>query len=450
MLEVPILDELSGYEFEDVMEDVFRNLGYQNVRQSQKSGDEGRDILMEETIDGRRRGVVVECKHQQTVGRPVVQKLHSAVSTYDYDGPKRGIIATTGRFTDQAIEYTKKLRRNGQNNTVELMDGSELRDVADEIGLDLYNGRIEILCDRTLRPIDPASSLDAPVEEAFQSVKNFDTTNLPTTNSSVTFEPVLSIRANTNAVFETTVGVVHRVHESDDLVVRAERGRPSLMEQSITQLVGDGRRHTVKTENARIRDSFDDISTKRFGKTETEYKDWMVRRLQSKYTETVEYTGDNNVTYTKECEPNLSDISVDSISPVYLPRIDSNVTLQNYSYSLEYYASGSSRETTKNEINQCVHCSRDSWTKHTYCDNCGSINCFWHTRTERVEDDPVCTDCSTVERFALRKKYFYDEDNLETFREEYDEMGIHQKALENQPLLASIVVFLIVGILFVV
>jgi hypothetical protein len=27
-----VLDDLSGFEFEDVMEDVFRNLGYENVR----------------------------------------------------------------------------------------------------------------------------------------------------------------------------------------------------------------------------------------------------------------------------------------------------------------------------------------------------------------------------------------------------------------------------------
>ena len=27
-----VMDDLSGFEFEDVMEDVFRNLGYENVR----------------------------------------------------------------------------------------------------------------------------------------------------------------------------------------------------------------------------------------------------------------------------------------------------------------------------------------------------------------------------------------------------------------------------------
>jgi hypothetical protein len=31
-----VLDDLSGFEFEDLMEDVFRNLGYENVRQAER------------------------------------------------------------------------------------------------------------------------------------------------------------------------------------------------------------------------------------------------------------------------------------------------------------------------------------------------------------------------------------------------------------------------------
>ena len=97
-----VLDDLSGFEFEDVIEDVFRNLGYENVRQATKTADEGRDILMDEAVDGTRRAVVVECKHTNSVGRPVVQKLHSAIATFDFDGPKRGMVVTTGRFTGPA------------------------------------------------------------------------------------------------------------------------------------------------------------------------------------------------------------------------------------------------------------------------------------------------------------------------------------------------------------
>ena len=47
-----VLDDLSGFEFEDVMEDVFRNLGYENVRQADRTADEGRDVIMEEVSRG--------------------------------------------------------------------------------------------------------------------------------------------------------------------------------------------------------------------------------------------------------------------------------------------------------------------------------------------------------------------------------------------------------------
>ena len=87
MSEGAVLDELSGFAFEDVMEDVFRKVGYEDVRQAERVADEGRDILMKEVVDGTRRAIIVECKHTDSVGRPVVQKLHSAIATYNYEGP---------------------------------------------------------------------------------------------------------------------------------------------------------------------------------------------------------------------------------------------------------------------------------------------------------------------------------------------------------------------------
>ena len=61
------------------------------------------------------------------------------------------MVATTGRFTGPASEYADRLRQNGDSYPIELIDGEDLREIADEIGLDLYNARIEILCDETLR-----------------------------------------------------------------------------------------------------------------------------------------------------------------------------------------------------------------------------------------------------------------------------------------------------------
>ena len=444
-----VLDELSGFEFEDVMEDVFRNLGYENVRQADRVADEGRDILMEETIDGDRRAVIVECKHTASVGRPVVQKLHSAVATYEYDGPKRGMVATTGRFTGPAEEYTERLRANDDPHEIELLDGEDLREIADEIGLDLYNGRIEILCEETLRPTDPTRGVDAPIEDAFRPVENIDPDTLPDPEHWAVFEPYVRLRAEIQSVFETGAGVIHAIDLTDELVVRADRDGPDRAPRGVQRLVSDNLDAAIELDESTFEGIFSEISVERFGATETEYKEWGVDRLRQTHTTTVQYTGDNNVTYTKECEPNRSDILVQSIRPVYLPRIRSQVELGSYGYPYEYYAAGPSRQTIENGVERCKQCGDPDDTTYTYCANCSSVNCTEHIKTERLVGEPVCTGCAVTEQFFYSTKYFYDEGNLEQFRREYEAMPIHRKALENKPLVAGTVAVAVLFVLFV-
>ncbi len=445
-----LLDELSGFEFEDVMEDVFRNLGYENVRQAARVADEGRDILMEERVDGRRRAVVVECKHTDSVGRPVVQKLHSAVATHDYDGPKRGMVATTGRFTGPAREYARELTETGDPYPVELLDGDDLREFADRIGLDLYNGRIEILCDRTLRPYDPSRSVDAPVRAAVRDVENIDARALPEPEMEVDFLPVVCVRADVESVFETGAGVIHTIDERDEFVLGADRDGPRVLGRHRRRLVAANLDQRVELDEDRFEETFDAVDIRRFGRTETEYKQWAVDRVRDRYTTTVTYTGDNNVTYTRECEPTLSDISVQSITPVYLPRIRATVAPGEYTYRYAYDAAGPSRHTVENELHRCVQCGDESAETYTYCQNCGSVNCPEHVETERLVDDPVCTGCAVTGNFFFSTKYFYDEQNRAQFRTEYEQMPLHEKAMENRPLVAGVatvaVVFLFVAL----
>ena len=433
-----VLDDLSGFEFEDVMEDVFRNLGYENVRQADRVADEGRDILMEERVDGRLRAIVVECKHTDAVGRPVVQKLHSAVATHDYDGPARGMVVTTGRFTGPAEEYARNLRENDDPNPIELLDGDDLREIAEEVGLDLYNGRIEILCEETLRPTDPSRSPAYPAIDAFHDVKNLHAEAVPDPHTAATFVPFVRVQADVDSVFETSVGIIHRVHESDELVVRADRNGPTVPETGIQHLVAANYGQRVALDEDAFADEFDDLSQWRYGQTETEYKEWAVEQLRRAYTTTVSYTGDNNVTYTKECEPNVSDVSVQAIDPVYVPRIALTAELGEYTYPYEYYAAGPSRETVTDGVRRCVQCGETEATTYTYCENCGSINCPEHIETERLHGDPVCTGCAVTESFFYSTNYFYSEENLEAFRTEYERMGPHEKAMENRPLAAAL------------
>jgi len=444
-----LLDDLSGFEFEDLMEDVFRNLGYENVRQSTKTGDEGRDIVMEEVLDGQRQAVVVECKHTDSVGRPVVQKLHSAVATHDYDGPKRGIVVTTGTFTGPAEGYAAQLRTNGDPHPIELLDGTDLREFGEEIGLDLYNGRIEILCDETLRPYDPSRGVRAPVEDAVREVENLDTRDLPTPTAVADFRPIVQVTAEVDATFETSVGVVHREQGTDRLVVAADRGHPTVADGQVERLVTNNFGQRVDLDEDRLGETFDEIEVHRFGQTETEYKDWAVERIRERRTRTVQYTGDNNVTYTKTCEPTRSAVSIRAIEPVYLPRVRQTISLGEYSYPYEYYNAGPSRTTVENGIHRCVQCGDETASTYTYCANCGSINCPSHIETERLEGTPVCTGCAVTERFMLATKYFYDRENRDRFREQYERMPVHEKLLENVPLAGGAVLAVLLTLVFV-
>lgn len=136
-----------------------------------------------------------------------------------------------------------------------------------------------------------------------------------------------------------------------------------------------------------------------------------------------------------------------SIEPVYLPEIRQTIERAKYTYAYAYHAAGPSRVTSQDDIHSCRHCDAAGVDgTYTYCANCGAIACADHTKTERLEGTPVCTGCAVTERFALKSKYFYDDENREAFRAAYDEMPPYEKAMENELLVAGGVV---VGILLV-
>ena len=102
--EAVFLNSLDGFGFEAFCERLFGKSGWGKIERIGMVGDAGRDLIIH-TSQGK---IVVECKHQprSSVGRPVVQKLHSDIISA---GSKKGIIITTGKFSKQAIEYSKNL-----------------------------------------------------------------------------------------------------------------------------------------------------------------------------------------------------------------------------------------------------------------------------------------------------------------------------------------------------
>jgi restriction endonuclease Mrr len=435
---VTLLDDLSGFEFEDAVVSLFRAHGYGNVQAGTRVADEGRDITM---YDGD-TAYVVECKHTDTVSRPVVQKLHSAIATFDHDGPKRGMVVTSGRFTGPAEEYADRLRTRGDPHPIDLIDGRELRELGEAVGMDLYNGRIEIICEETLPVGDP----ETVFVDVFEDVANAPSrADLPTPDYDVRYRPVVDVEAVTRATFETSVGVIHRIDRRDHLAVEADGSAPRLA----TDLVDLTGVETVDLDPVQRRHSGE---ADRFQHTEREYREWATDRLCDLLETTVTYTGDNNVTYHKDCRPSPKDVAVRRADPLYIPRIDAGVALGEYTHNLEYAAAGNRYVTREDGIRRCVHCDTAGHeaAEYTYCENCGSISCEAHTEEERLTGEPVCTGCAVTGEFFFATKYFFHEGNRETFREEYEAMPFYRKPLENPHLAAGVAVALMLVLLVLV
>lgn len=434
-----LLDDLSGYEFEDAVASLFRAVGYEDVRVATRVADEGRDITM---YDGD-TAYVIECKHTDTVSRPVVQKLHSAIATYDHDGPKRGMVVTSGRFTGPAEEYAQRLEAREDPHPIDLVDGQRLRELGDSVGMDLYNGRIEIVCEESL----PVGTPGHVVADVFEDVDNAPgLSELPEPETEVRYRPVVDVEAVTRATFETSIGVIHRIDRRDHLVVEADRRGPRLAADDTVDLVGVD---PVPLADAKRRHGGDE---ERFGRTEAEYREWATDRLCERLATTVSYTGDNNVTYTRECRPSPSDVQVRTARPIYLPRVAAGIELGEYHHRLIYDAAGNRYVSREDDVRRCVHCDTAGATAATYtfCENCGSVNCERHIKDERLTGDPVCTGCAVTEEFFFATKYFFDETNLEAFREEYEAMPLYRKPLENPYLTAAIVVAVLLVALFAI
>lgn len=92
------LGTTSGLEFEGVCADILSGCGLR-VKRLGGAADGGRDLIA--WYNGKK--VVVECKHQsKSIGRPVIQKLHSAFIT---EKAAAGMVISTSGFSPEAAEY---------------------------------------------------------------------------------------------------------------------------------------------------------------------------------------------------------------------------------------------------------------------------------------------------------------------------------------------------------
>lgn len=119
IITVDSIEHLNGFEFEELIGDVFRKAGYK-VTVTKKSGDQGADLVVE------REGIstaVQTKKYTGTVGNTAVQEVVAAMKYYDCD---KSIVITTGHFTKSAYELANR-------NQVRLIDREQLNEFFDNV-----------------------------------------------------------------------------------------------------------------------------------------------------------------------------------------------------------------------------------------------------------------------------------------------------------------------------
>lgn len=105
-------DREKGIGFERIAELRFKEMGLGYVKRTQAANDGGKDIIVRGE-DGR--PLLIECKNKDKVGRPDIQKFHSAVVTGSEEA--LGIIVTTGSLTKPAKDYIDKIN----SDSIELL-----------------------------------------------------------------------------------------------------------------------------------------------------------------------------------------------------------------------------------------------------------------------------------------------------------------------------------------
>ncbi len=109
------LEDSNPYEFEELVADMFKRLGYQSVKTTPKSGDVGADITM------KRKGIkyVVQVKkyaESNKIGRPDLQRLQGSAQHFHATGM---IFVTYGFYSRPALDYAKQ-------HGIETIDNNEL------------------------------------------------------------------------------------------------------------------------------------------------------------------------------------------------------------------------------------------------------------------------------------------------------------------------------------
>ena len=355
--ETVILETLDGLEFEKLCAKIFRKLNYGTVELMPYVGDGGRDLM----IHSPEGVIIVECKHQphSSVGRPIVQKLHSAVIS---SNAFKGILITSGKFSIQAVEHANTL-----SPKIEMVDKKILADLATRSGIELIlEGKRHTVLRYPISEIDAVKNkISSFIDSRCESNPKKPSDMLTISQRNVALLPSYMIQYDINSIFETNVGVIHKEHLEDGVFL-VDGNSGALLKQELANHLNSAPL-TVYNES--------DFSRIQFSRSDFVIDDRTLANLSKKiiidrHTKTVSYYGRNNQHYSKVCIPSEKDIFISNIKQVYIPyqNLSFNILTQNYGLKGVENAQKLLSYTT---MLNCKVCNSYVSSKGLLCNSCG-------------------------------------------------------------------------------
>lgn len=118
-IDISVIDDMSGYEFEELICSLFKKQGFKTIL-TKKTNDQGIDIIAEKS--NSKIGIQTK-RYSKKVGNSAIQEVSTGLSYYNLN---KGIVVTNNYFTKSAIELANA-------NGILLWDREKLIEKIDEI-----------------------------------------------------------------------------------------------------------------------------------------------------------------------------------------------------------------------------------------------------------------------------------------------------------------------------
>jgi restriction system protein len=349
---------MSGFEFEEFFGHLLDRLGKGKIDDVVVTKAGVRELLVKTTT-----GImIVECRHHphERIGQRVVEDLHSVIIS---SGAERGIIVTTGHFTDDALTFAEKIFPH-----IEMIDRTRLAEMAAQAGIEVVS-KGETPSPWTLTiPGENATgaNLCRDLDKVLDSYPRSPTALLREIHRTIEYRPIYMVTYDVNAFFETRLGGVHcESVQQAKIVLDGTSGK--MVEDDVRDFILNEPQTKLPAISPNLEGTvpefgFDVVTARTRGKE-------LIKKIHGK---TKHYLGANERVYRKDSVPRDCDIFVADIRQLYFPSLELHFKLLDVDYRASVLHGPSGRMVyRKHDLKQCRICRHVINGQAIVCDTCG-------------------------------------------------------------------------------